>query len=149
MKLKQKEDESVGVSIPLRMGNKILLGKKYGDKVQSRDWRNNYPLSAQPVDPSHIQTPNPVTVVDTNTCLLTGAKYVYLLRSSAISWQEKRLMLTDNYQTDHGVPSRRVTGRTEGAEWVCNLIGRTTIWTNQTVQSTQGLSTNPWFQLHI
>jgi hypothetical protein len=37
MKLKQKEDESVGVSIPLRMGNKILLGKKYGDKVQSRD----------------------------------------------------------------------------------------------------------------
>ena len=75
----------------------------------------------------HIQTPNPVTIVDTNTCLLTGAKYGYLLRSSAISWQEKRLMLTDKYQTDHGVPSRQDTGRTEGAEWVCNLIGRTTI----------------------
>jgi hypothetical protein len=27
MKLKQKEDESVGVSISLRIGNKILLGK--------------------------------------------------------------------------------------------------------------------------
>ena len=35
MKVKQKEDESVGVSIPLRMGNKILLGKNMETKCRA------------------------------------------------------------------------------------------------------------------
>jgi hypothetical protein len=32
MKVKKKKDESVGVSIPLRMGNKIILGKNMEKK---------------------------------------------------------------------------------------------------------------------
>jgi hypothetical protein len=65
------------------------------------------------------------------------------MRGSAIAWQEQRLMLTVNHQTDHGIPSAGVRGRTEGAEGVCNLIGRTTISTNQTLQSPQGLNHQP------
>ena len=77
--------------------------------------------------PSHIQTPNPVTIVDANKCLLTGAYDDFLLRGSDRAWQEQRLMLTANHQTDHRVTSGGVRGRTEGFEGVCNLIGRTTI----------------------
>jgi hypothetical protein len=31
------------------------------------------------------------------------------------------------HQTEHGDPNREVRGKTEGAEGVCNPIGRTTI----------------------
>jgi hypothetical protein len=41
-------------------------------------------------------------------------------------------MLEANQWTEHGVPNGRVRERTEGAEGVCNPIGRTTISTNQT-----------------
>jgi hypothetical protein len=40
-------------------------------------------------------------------------------------------------------PNGRARGRTEGAEGVCNPIGRTTISTNQTPQSSQRLSHQP------
>ena len=46
-------------------------------------------------------------------------------------------MLTANHWTEHGVPNGE---RTEGAEGVCNPIGRTTISTSQTPQSFQALS---------
>jgi hypothetical protein len=46
-------------------------------------------------------------------------------------------MLTANHRTDHTVPNEGVRERTEGAEGVCNPIGRTTISTNQ---SSQGLN---------
>jgi hypothetical protein len=52
-------------------------------------------------------------------------------------------MLTANHCTECGVPSREVRERTEGAEEVCNLIGRTSISTNQIPQSSQGLSHQP------
>jgi hypothetical protein len=42
-----------------------------------------------------------------------------------------------------GVPNGGVRERTEGAEGACNHIGRTTISTNQTSQSSQGLSHQP------
>jgi len=41
-------------------------------------------------------------------------------------------MLAANHWTEHRYPSGRVRERTEGAEGVCNPIGRTTISTNQT-----------------
>jgi hypothetical protein len=44
-----------------------------------------------------------------------------------------------NHWTKQGVPSGAVRERTEGAEGVCSPIGRTTIATNQTLQSSQGL----------
>jgi hypothetical protein len=37
MKLKKKEDQSVGASVLLRRGNKNTQRRKYGDKVWSRD----------------------------------------------------------------------------------------------------------------
>jgi hypothetical protein len=40
-------------------------------------------------------------------------------------------MLTANHQTEYGVPNGGVRGRNEGAEGVCNPIGRKTISTNQ------------------
>jgi hypothetical protein len=53
-----------------------------------------------------------------------------------------------NYWTVHRVPNGGVVERTEGAEGVCNPIGRTTISANQTPsshppQSSQGLNHQP------
>jgi hypothetical protein len=35
--------------------------------------RKGHPVTVPPGDPSHIQPPNPDTIVDANKCLLTGA----------------------------------------------------------------------------
>jgi hypothetical protein len=52
-------------------------------------------------------------------------------------------MLTAKYWIDHGDCNGGVRGRTKGAEGICNPIGRTTISTNQTPQSSQGLNHQP------
>ena len=52
-------------------------------------------------------------------------------------------MLTANHWTEHWVPKEGVRERTEGAEGVCNTIERTTISTNHSPQSSQGLSHQP------
>ena len=44
--------------------------------------------------PSHIQSPNPDTVVDANNCLLTGALYSSLLTGSARTLQIHKWILT-------------------------------------------------------
>jgi len=49
-------------------------------------------------------------------------------------------MLTANHWTENRVLNEGVRGRTEGAEGVCNPIGKTTISTNQ---SSQGLNHQP------
>jgi hypothetical protein len=49
-------------------------------------------------------------------------------------------MLAANHWTEHGDPNGGVRERTEGAEGVCNPIGRTTISTNQISQSSQELN---------
>jgi len=51
-------------------------------------------------------------------------------------------MLAVNHQTEYRNPKGGVRKRTEGAEGVCNPIGRT-ISTNQTPQSSQGLNYQP------
>jgi hypothetical protein len=48
-------------------------------------------------------------------------------------------ILTANHQIETGDPNGKDRGRTEGAEGVCNTIGRTTS-TYQTTQSSQGLN---------
>jgi len=52
-------------------------------------------------------------------------------------------MLTVNHWNEHGDHKGGVRGKTEGAEGVCNLIGRTTTSTNQMPQSNQGLNHQP------
>ena len=44
-------------------------------------------------------------------------------------------MLAVNHQNELWDPNVEVRGRTEGAEEVCNIIGKTTISTNQTPHS--------------
>jgi hypothetical protein len=75
--------------------------------------------------------------------MLTGAWHSCLLRGFVSAWQVQRGMLTANHCFEHRVPSGEVRERTEGAEEVCNPIGRTTISTNQYPQSSQGLNYQP------
>jgi hypothetical protein len=65
MKLKKKEDQSMDTFVLCRRGIKIPMG---GDTETKHGAE-----TAPPGDPSHIQLPNPDTVVDANKCLLTGA----------------------------------------------------------------------------
>ena len=66
----------------------------------------------------------------------------------SLEWLSQHLsdtdgMLAANNWTEQVFPNRGVRGRTEEAEGVCNPIGRTTISTNQTPQSSQGLNPQP------
>ena len=52
-------------------------------------------------------------------------------------------MLAVNHRTEHRDPNGGAKERTEGAEGVYNPIGKTTISTNQTPQSSKGLKHQP------
>jgi hypothetical protein len=54
-----------------------------------------------------------------------------------------RWVLEANHQTELRVPNGGVRERTEGAEGICDVIGKRTISTNQTPQSSQGLNYQP------
>jgi hypothetical protein len=62
-------------------------------------------------------------------------------------------MLAANQWTKHGVSNRKVREETEGVEGVYNLIGRTTILTNQTPPELPGTKPSTmeytWLQLHM
>jgi hypothetical protein len=49
-------------------------------------------------------------------------------------------MLSASDWTEHGVLSEKVREKTEGTEGICNPFGGTTISTNQTLLSFQGLN---------
>jgi hypothetical protein len=61
----------VDTSVLLRRGNKIPMGgvTKCGAETEGKVHPENAPLG----NPSHIQSPNPDTIVDANKCLLTGS----------------------------------------------------------------------------
>ena len=71
----KKEDQSVGASVFLRKGNKILMGanteKKCGAETEGKAIQSVLHLCMW--DPSHIHLPNPDTIVDAKKCMLTGA----------------------------------------------------------------------------
>jgi hypothetical protein len=52
-------------------------------------------------------------------------------------------IFTANHRTELWDPSGRVRGKTEGTKVDCNPMERTTILTNQTPQSSQGLNHQP------
>ena len=66
------------------------------DKDWSRDWRKGHPETAPPMDPSHLQTPNPGTIADAKKCLLIGAWYGRSLRGSTSTWPIQMQILTAN-----------------------------------------------------
>ena len=75
LNLKKKEDQSVdtsNTSILLRRGNKIPMEGDTETKFRA-EIEGKTIQTVPPGDPSHIQSPNPDTIVDTNKCLLTGA----------------------------------------------------------------------------
>jgi hypothetical protein len=112
-------------------------------KLWSRNWRNDHPATDSPEDPSHLQSPNPDTIVDANKCLLTGAWHSCLLRGSTSASHIQRWMLTAIHWTEHRIPNEGARERTQGAEGVYSPIGGTTIWTSQYPQSSQGLNHQP------
>jgi hypothetical protein len=67
MKLKKKENQSVGVLVLLRKGNKIFTRANTETKCGAE--------TAPPGNPSYIQSPNPDTIVDAKKCLLKGTYY--------------------------------------------------------------------------
>jgi hypothetical protein len=111
--------------------------------VWSRDWRNDHPEAALPVDQFYMQSPIPDTFVDGSKCLLTEACYICFWRGSTCAWQIHRLILAANHWTEHRVPSEGARERTQGAEGFSSPVGGTTTWTNQYPQSSQGLNYQP------
>jgi hypothetical protein len=93
--------------------------------------------------PIPYQSPNADTTMDAKKCMLTRDWYSCLLRGSTWAWKIQRQMFTANHWTEHGTPKGGVRERTEGAEVVCNPIGKTTLSINQTSQSSQGLNHLP------
>ena len=95
------------------------------------DRRKDHPETAPPGDQSHKQPPNPDTIANARKILLTGPWYSCLLRGYASAWQIQKWMLTDSYWMEYKASNEGARESTQGAEGVCNPIGRTTIWTNQ------------------
>jgi hypothetical protein len=87
-----------------------------------------------------MQLTIPDTIVDAKKCMLKGAWSGCLLRGPSRVLQIQRWMLTANHWTERGVPNRGIRERTEGVEGGLQLHRRTTISTNQSPKSSQGLS---------
>ena len=73
MKLKNKEDQSVDTSFLLRMGNKIPMEGVIETKFRAEMEERTIPRLPHLGYPSHKQPPNPDTIADAKTILLTGA----------------------------------------------------------------------------
>ena len=69
---------------------------------------NEDPETAPPGDPYHIQPPNPDTIVDANTCLLTEACYSCLLKGSTSDQQIQRQILPANIGLTIGSPMKEL-----------------------------------------
>jgi hypothetical protein len=107
--------------------------------VSSRDQKKGHPGTVPPGYSSHIQLPNPDTIVD--GCQEVHAERSLIWLSPARALQIQRWMLAANHLTERGFPNRGVRKGTEGVGWVCKATVRgTTISINQTPQSSQGLS---------
>jgi hypothetical protein len=120
MKLKKNEDQSLDTSVCLIRRNKVLMGDNTETKCVAETEGNIIQRLPHPRDPSHIQTPNPVTNVDVKKFLLTETPYTCLLRNSFRAWQIQRQMLAITHWTEHRFPNGGVRENTEGTEGVCN-----------------------------
>jgi hypothetical protein len=82
MKLKNKEDQSVGALVLLRRENKILIGAnnetRCGAETEGKVIQKLPHLGYHSINSHQTQT-----LVDAKKCLLTGARFSCLLRGSA------------------------------------------------------------------
>jgi hypothetical protein len=67
------EDQSVGASVLLRRGNKILTGGNIETKCGAETELNAIQRLTHLGNPSHIQSPNPDNIEDGKKCMLKGA----------------------------------------------------------------------------
>jgi hypothetical protein len=127
----KKEDQSVDPSVLLRTKHswEQIWRQSVEQGLKERSSRDSSTWGCIP-----YTVTKPWHYWDAKKCLLKRAWYSCLLRGSARALQIQRKMLAANHRTERGVPSGRVRERTEGAEDVCNPIGRTTLSTNQTPQ---------------
>jgi len=134
--LKKKDKRSADASV-LRRGNKNIHGRKCKDNVWSRDWIKVMQWFLHLwIHPIYIPPPNPDNIAHAKKCMLTGALYCCLLRSSARAWQVQRRMLKDSYWTENGIHTGGVRQWFGGAEGFCQPIRRTT----STIQKSQGVN---------
>jgi len=126
MKVKKK-DKNVDASVLLKKGNKILTGGNTDIKSGAgtdRDCPTWGSIRYEDVKPSHYCCCQEV---------LADKSLIWMsLRGSAKALLIHMRMPAANHWTEHGDPNGGVREKTEGAEGVCNPIGRTTISTNQT-----------------
>jgi hypothetical protein len=73
MKLKKKEDQSVGASVLLRRGNKILTGANMETVCEAETEEGAIQRLTHLGNPSYMQSPNADTIVDAKRCMLPGA----------------------------------------------------------------------------
>jgi hypothetical protein len=65
--------ENLAFLVLLRKGNKILMGGNTETKCEVESEEKAIQRLTPPGDPSHIQSPNVNTIVDTKKCMLKGA----------------------------------------------------------------------------
>ena len=75
MKLKKKDDQSMGASVLLRRGNKLLIEGNTEKIFREQRLKERLTKIALPGNPSHIQSPNPGTITDAKkySCFLRGS----------------------------------------------------------------------------
>jgi hypothetical protein len=117
--------------------NCSFLKETLGQKMEQR-LQIVHPETAPPWDSSYPQTPNP-------TLLLIPTSACWQELSIAVLWEYLNKTDADasNHWTEPSDSYGRVKGRTEVAEGDCNPIGRTTISTKWTPQSSQGQNHQP------
>ena len=127
--------KNINPELLLSKGN---TGTKNGVKTEGKAIQRLLHLGIHPISSHQIQT---LLLMPGSTC--------WQEPDAAISWEaltdpdQQMWMLTANHWTEHRDPSGEVRGRNEGAEGVCNPIGRTTVSTNQMLQSSQVLNYEP------
>lgn len=91
----------------------------------------DHPETAPPGGPSHNQPPSVDIIACASMILLKGPWYSCLLWVYASAWHILKWLHTVIYRIEHRAPNGGASESTQGTEGVCNLIGATTIWTNQ------------------
>jgi len=129
MKPKKKENQNVGASFLLRRENKIVMGGNTWTKsaagIKEKVIQRLPHLSIHTISSHKIQS-----LADAKKGLLTGTRYACLLRGSSPALLIQIRMVAANHWTELGDPNGGLREKAEGAEAVCNTIGRTTTSTN-------------------
>jgi hypothetical protein len=111
-------------------------GTKYPWKALQRQsaelrWKEEPSRGCPTWGSTHIQPPNPDTIAYARKILLIVPWYSSLLWGYANAWEIQKWMLTVIYWMEHRAPNEGARESTQGAKGVWNVIGGTTIWTNQ------------------